>query len=272
MSLNLKSETLWISIIFVSVAIAFSGSLRGDFVYDDRRQIVANPLIQNPDLYARAITSDVWAFKGDGTIAASNYWRPVFTAWCILNFLLFGLDPFGWHFANLLLHASVCIVAYLLLRRWDVSQKIALAITLIFAVHPVHTESVAWISGSPDILLSLFLLLAFLFADFAATGERHRNRNIAIALVFYLLALGSKEIAVFCAPIFMLVLRSREEGAMPRFPSAATLVFFGAASVFIVVRWIIIGKLTHPVPDSPTLVEAFLSVPSVFSFYLQQIV
>lgn len=271
MSLNLKSETIWISLIFLSVAIAFSGSLRGNFVYDDRRQIVANPLIQNSALYGKAITSDVWAFKGDGTIAASNYWRPVFTAWCIINFLLFGLNPFGWHLANLLLHAAVCILAYLLLRRWEVSQKIALAIAIIFAVHPVHTESVAWISGSPDILLSLFLLLAILFADMAAVDSANRKRNIAIALVFYMLALGSKEIAVFCAPVFILLVRSRDRNTSHR-GSSSWLAFFGAAAVYFVLRWVIIGRVTHPVPDSPDLLQALLTVPALLVFYLGQIV
>jgi Flp pilus assembly protein TadD len=249
MSLNLKSETIWISIIFLSVAIGFAGSLRGDFVYDDRRQIVGNPLIQNSQLYGKALTSDVWAFKGDGTVAASNYWRPVFTAWCILNFSLFGLDPFGWHLLNLLLHAGVCILAYLLLRRWNISQKVALAIAIIFAVHPVHTESVVWISGSSDILLSFFLLLALYFADMASIDAVHRNRNIAIAVVFYLLALGSKEVAVFCAPLLILVMRSRDNDSSKRFGLSAPLLFVGAAAAYLAVRWLVLGNVTHPVAD-----------------------
>ena len=74
----------------------------------------------------KALTNDVWAFKGDGTVTASNYWRPTFTAWCIINFSLFGLDPYGWHFLNLLLHLGVCLLAFLLLRKWGLSGSISI--------------------------------------------------------------------------------------------------------------------------------------------------
>src|SRR5688500_18818410 len=111
-------EWVWIAVIVLAAVIPFSNAVSGDFVYDDGRQIVANPLIQKSDLFVQALTSDVWAFKADGSVSASNYWRPVFTALCILSFGLFGLEPFGWHLLNILLHAGVCVVAYLLMRRW----------------------------------------------------------------------------------------------------------------------------------------------------------
>src|SRR5262249_47741237 len=153
-----RAELKWIILIAVVCVVVFANSLSGEFVYDDLRQIVRNPLIQDNSLIGQALTSDVWAFKGDGSIAASNYWRPTFIAWLILNFRLFGTAPLGWHVTNLLLHTVVCILAFLLMRRWNFSEFLAFAITLIFAVHPVHVESVAWVSGSPDLLFAAAFL------------------------------------------------------------------------------------------------------------------
>src|SRR5215510_1008259 len=143
--MKLRDELKWILPVVLVCAAVFANSLYGQFVYDDLRQIVRNPLIQDNSLIWTALTSDVWAFKGDGTIAASNYWRPTFTAWHILNFRLFGTDPFGWHVLDLLLHLGVCVLTYLMTRRWNFTPMLACAVALLFAVHPIHVESVAWV-------------------------------------------------------------------------------------------------------------------------------
>lgn len=159
--------------------IVFANSVGGDFVYDDTRQIVRNTLIQDNSLIWKALTSDVWAFKGDGTVAASNYWRPTFTLWNIICFRLFGMSSLGWHVANLLLHSSVCVLIFSLLRRWAYSAAVAFTIALIFAVHPVHVESVSWIAGSPDLLFSLAFLGSLWFATSYRDSRVHRPRPAA---------------------------------------------------------------------------------------------
>ena len=197
-------------ILLVIIAfVIFANSLSGEFVYDDGRQIARNPLIQDNALIGKALTSDVWAFKGDGTYTASNYWRPTFTAFHILNFRLFGLSPFGWHLLNVLLHAGICALIFLLLRRWDLSSGLAFAVALVFAVHPVHVESVAWISGSPDLLFSAAFLGSLWFADKWA-AEKSGGFNLLIALVLYALALGAKEVAMLCFPAYFLILSHRQ--------------------------------------------------------------
>ena len=65
--MNLKIETRWLVLLAIITFAVFANTLSGGFVYDDNRQILLNPLIQDPKLFGEAITSDVWAFKGDGT-------------------------------------------------------------------------------------------------------------------------------------------------------------------------------------------------------------
>lgn len=282
--MTLKSELRWLVLIALFTIGLFANTLGGEFVYDDRRQIVANALIQTPSLYGKALTNDVWAFKGDGTVSASNYWRPTFTAWCIINFRLFGLEPFGWHVLNLLLQLGVCLLAFLLLRRWGVSQILAFSITLIFAAHPVHTEAVAWVSGAPDLLFGLFFLTSLWFAENVGDKEKKERRtlNLTLAVLCYALALGAKEVAILCFPVYYFIFsRSRDgeptkqqkgsgdarTGAFNRFG-----IFAVTAAAYFFVRWMILGQLSRPAEGAAGTLGIFLTAPSIFVFYLKQIV
>src|SRR5438477_461618 len=161
---NLRSELWWLLPALVLGFLIYTNTLGGEFVYDDLRQIVRNTLIQDGSQFWHAMASDVWAFKG-GDEAVSNYWRPSFVLWMILNFRCFGLNTFGWHLTNVLLHLGVITLAFVLLRRLRIARPVAGAIALVFAVHPVHTESVAWISGAPDLILGAAILGSIWFVN-----------------------------------------------------------------------------------------------------------
>ncbi len=282
--MNFKSELRWLILIVIVAFVVFANSLSGDFVYDDDRQILRNPLIQDSRLYGKALTSDVWAFKGDGTIAASNYYRPTFVAWMILNFLFFGSNPFGWHLLNMLLHIGVCLLAFLLLRRWEVSPISALAISLVFAVHPVHTESVAWISGSPDLLFSAFLLGALWFAQSDAESRKRGDAvkkhsvsiDLIIALIFYTFALGSKEVGILCFPLFYLIFAKGksfdENRRVAASPFLRVVPFAALAVLYFAVRWLALGAISLPPEDGVSFKETILSIPAMFVFYIRQII
>jgi tetratricopeptide (TPR) repeat protein len=269
----IKNEIHWLLIITAVTILVYANSFGGEFVYDDLRQIAGNVLIQDSGLVGKALTSDVWAFKSDGTVAASNYWRPTFTAWCILNFRLFGLDPQGWHVLNVILHIGVCLLSFMLLRKWEISGLIAFSITLIYAVHPIHSESVTWISGSPDLLFGLFFLSSLWFVEKAREKGR-RNLNLGLAIVFYCLALGAKEAAFLCFPIYYLVFSRAGENADKTGSNKLNLtaLFAVAALAWFFMRWVILGTLSQPAEDAAGAFSAILSAPAVFVFYLKQIV
>lgn len=271
--MSIKSEIHWLLILAAITIVVYANSPGGEFVYDDVRQITGNVLIQDSRLAGRALMSDVWAFKGDGSMAASNYWRPTFTAWCMLNFRLFGLDPYGWHALNILLHIGVCLLGFLLLRKWGMSGWIAFGITLIYAVHPVHSESAAWISGSPDLLFGIFFLGSLWFAE-RARGKDRKGPDLALAIIFYCLSLGAKEAAFLCFPVYYILLARNVEKPGDKKMNAlnTTLIFAAAALAWFFARWAILGKLSQPAEDAAGILSALLSAPAVFVFYLKQIV
>ena len=262
---ELASDYRWaIGVALISIVV-FAGSLSGEFVYDDKRQILRNPLIQKSELYTQALTSDVWAFKTNSGVAASNYWRPTFTAWNIVNFAFFGTDPFGWHLTNVLLHALVAVFAFVFLFELGFKRIEAFFIATLFSVHPVHVESVAWVAGSPDILVSLFFLLSAIGAiRYARDGT---NKHLAVVIVSLILALGSKEITVLAVPILAFLIKGKGD-----WKTKETLVLAGVVGAYLVVRYLILGGNAAKAPTSAeTFSELIFTAPISFLFYLRQV-
>ena len=263
---------MWLLPALVLGALIYANTLNGEFVYDDLRQIVRNTLIQDGSKFWQAMTSDVWAFKG-GDEASSNYWRPSFVFWMILNFRFFGLNVVGWHLTNILLHLAVVALAFLLLRRLHVSRAVAGAIALLFAVHPVHTESVAWISGAPDLILGASLLGATWFV--ISLTEKQTASRWAWAIILYMIALGAKEIAILYPLVVVAVLSARgteKTTSSSRQTWSITWPFAAVGVLYLVARFSILGLIERSPDGAATLGQSILTAPSVFTFYLRQMI
>jgi hypothetical protein len=274
-----KREILIYAAIGLLAFCAYANTLGHGFVYDDNRQILQNPLILRPELYGKALTSDVWAFKGSDKIAASNYFRPTFVAWMIVNWKLFGANPTGWHFATLLLHVSVCLLLFLFLRRFGCDEMTSAVIAILFALHPVHVENVAWISGVPDTLVGFFLLISLIFAQKYVAADTNAKARLSIkflslSIASFVLALGAKEIALLCAPLFWLVLKHDGDNKVSKSlhgsRNATAAFYLIAAAAFFIVRFAVLGAVLIPVED-PVPANSFLSIPNIFVFYMRQI-
>lgn len=255
------------------MAVAFGGSLRGAFVHDDTRQIVRNHFIQDPRQLGRAVTSDVWAFKGGPDEIRSNYWRPAFVLWLALQYHLFGLSStLGWHLANLALHTLVCLLAYAFAGRLGLPWPAAAGVAFLFAAHPSHAESVAWISGSPDLLAAAAVLGALLLLPPTA-GPPARPRSIA-SWGLGLLAMLSKEVAVTLpAPVLAVEASSTSGGPLPerlRRGARAALPFALAGLLVLAARHAVLGQLQISSPWGGSAGDVALTLPSVVWFYLRQ--
>lgn len=125
--------------------------------------------------------------------------------------------------ASVLLHLVVITLAFAVLRRFAVSTPVAGAIVLIFAVHPVHCESVAWISGAPDLILGTALLGSLWFVNLL--GEKTTPLRWALSIGLYLVALGAKEVAILYPLIVVAVLcrGDRDPGEKERFLGSDTV-------------------------------------------------
>lgn len=133
-------------------------------------------------------TGGLWRIWTDPSVS-QQYYPVVGTAFWLMN-RLWGHDTFGYHLVNILLHACSAFLVAGILRRWAVPG--ALLAALIFALHPVHVESVAWMTELKNTLSGVFYLLAF--ATYVRFDERRDGKSYALALVLFALALGSKTV------------------------------------------------------------------------------
>lgn len=285
------SPTAAIAALVLVCAAVFANAIPGDFVYDDTRQIVQNHLIASNARIGEALSRDVWAFKGDRDEPWSNYWRPAFVLWLIANERAFGAESAtGWHVANIALHALVCALGFLVLGALGCSRAIAFACALVFAVHPANVESVAWISGSPNMLCA-----AALFAALIATLSAARDARWwkwAAAFVAYAFALTSKEIAILFPAIVFVALRSaraRDAASSassaraaaphssprlvpPRRAALIALAFAAAALAYVAARAAVLRGFQTAAPWSDGYGAVFTTLPATVLFYLRQIV
>lgn len=240
----------------LAVAV-YLNSLPNDFVIDDRPVIVGNVFLRRPDGLRKIFTTDVWAFFGQER--GSQYYRPLMHSASYAGWRLFGANPAGYRAVNIALHACVSLLLFFWLRRLGSGESVAAAAALLFAVHPVHVEAVAWISALPDLQCAFFFLLGFLL-HLAGERARGRRRRLADAGVgaCVLLGLLAKETAI-ALPVMLAVYEvfkrrevpsSKSQVPRPRVWRWAWIA--GAMAVYLAMRWNAVGRLL-PAPGGPRL-------------------
>ena len=271
------SARLLLIFVLLITALAYLGTLRYDFVYDDTGQIVYNPLVQSWHYAPRYLVEHMWSNQIN---VPPNYYRPLFLLWCLMNYTLFGLHPAGWHATTVLMHLLATGLVFRLARRIGLDAFAAAIAAAIFGLHPAHVESVAWISGVTDPLMAVFFLAGLLayFRSRVGAGKQ-RVAWLALALVAYMLAMMSKETGIvlvlvtfssdliFPDPICNNLpparrIRSAIVGAIP---------FAAVAAAYLALRFHALSAIGHPIVNLP--LRAFpLTWPSLLWFYVRKTV
>jgi len=169
----LRQPSALLPLLGLVTFVVYSGSLSFDFVWDDWPQIVNSPIIRTWSNLPRAFGSDLWYHVARNQV----YYRPLFVAWSMLNYTLFGLRSWGWHLGAVLLHVGAVVAVFWLVRRLGLEYWTAALAALIFALHPVHIEPVTWISAASDTMVTMFAALAFVAFLNGRDAERDRRRN-----------------------------------------------------------------------------------------------
>jgi tetratricopeptide (TPR) repeat protein len=162
--------------------VAFARALGCGFVnYDDTNYVTRNPQV-TAGLSAAGAR---WAFS---TFHAAN-WHPLTWLSLQLDATLWGAEPFGFHLTSVLLHAANAALLFLALRALTGAYWRSAAVALLFAVHPLRVESVAWVSERKDVLSTLFGFLAlWAYAGYAKAPSVPRYLLVGVALALSLLA------------------------------------------------------------------------------------
>lgn len=250
--------------ILLAVTMAYGPALRAGFIWDDDAYVTENHHLESVDGLRR-----IWFKFG----ATDQYYPLVFTTFWIERHL-WGLSPLGYHLVNILLHATASILVWRALRKLNVPGAAFAA--AIFALHPVHVESVAWITERKNVLSGVFYLsslLAYLRFIGAPDSAPHRRRWYAIALAFFACALLSKTVTA-TLPVIILLLTWWKRGRLtPRDVRLVVPYFILGAAAGAITVWLERHHVgTEFVHWNLSFADRILIAGRAFWFYLAKLV
>ena len=217
--------------LVVMTALAYWNTLGNEFIWDDTMLVVNNSYIRNFSYLGPAFRTDL--FHGNSSWVATHY-RPLQTVSYMLDYAVWGLNPFGYHLTNLLLHALCAVLVFALVRRIFEHHALAFATALLFAVHPVNTNGITYIAGRADPMAFAGMLGALLLFD-----AYRKNRNLTIyaaSLVCYAAALFSRESALLFPVLLVLYI------VFVKAPWRAIVPFVLLAIAFAILRQVTLAE------------------------------
>jgi len=286
-SIDLKSTKILMGLVLLATAVVYGNSLWFEFTYDDQAQIIENRAITSASHIREYFTTHVWA--NIFPEALGNYYRPVFLLWLLLNYKLFGLSPGGWHATNLLVHLLCTWLVFVLAKRLTKDDLIAVVAAFLFGIHPVHLESVAWVSGVTDPLMTFFIIAAFVtYLDSGLVSNVEEETSTAkppdrpvfrtpffLSLLFFSLALLTKETAIVFPLLVLCYQLLMVRGTSPRrrliLIVRALIPYLILTGVYLIVRVKVLGVLGHQITPLP-ITTVVLTIPYVLWFYVNHLV
>lgn len=182
-------------IIVILASAVYFQTLTFDYIYYDDQELLMDNEIRISRL------TNFWEALTSRYIVTSFY-RPVVNVSFWLDAQFGGEDPFMHHLTNLIFHLVASCLLFVFFRKLKLAAIPSFWLALIFAVHPILTNAVAWIVGRCDILAGLFGVASFIcFIDYI---EKRKTLHLALNVIFFVLALYSKIVAIVFPGLFIL--------------------------------------------------------------------
>jgi len=185
--------------LFALTFATYSSVAHHEFVnYDDLHLIVNNPKLVRPATLSNLLS------HFDAPETGNSNWLPLYWISLQLGFALHGPDPAAFLLTNVLIHAASAVLLFVALRRLTGAFWRSAFVAAVFAVHPLHVESVAWVSERKDVLAGLFWMLGLYAYSHYAETPRSKARYLAVMLCLALGLLSKSTLVTFPAVLLLL--------------------------------------------------------------------
>jgi tetratricopeptide (TPR) repeat protein len=233
------------AVVLAAAAIPYARTVHYDFVWDDKVLVGPQLDVHGPADLVRLWRTPFDTFLRDAALQ-KVYFRPAVLYSMAADRAVFGDDPAGYHAVNVAWYALACLFLWLL--AWEISGRAvpATAGAVLFALHPTHPESAAFISGRTDLMAGAFLFAALWAAARFGPGAKPAWKKLLPAACLLLPGLYSKEIALFAAPILPLVLWISDRRIRLRDLAVASVPVAAACALYLSSRVSVLGP--HPIP------------------------
>ncbi len=254
------------AVMILAVLIAYLPALKNGYIWDDPMHVTENAL-----LFSFEGLKKIWTEPG-----SFPQYYPVTLTVLWIEHALWGLNPFGFHLANILLHGFNALLLWILLQRLAVPS--AFFVSAAFAFHPVHVESVAWISELKNTLSCFFYLISFLcYAKYSFSEQKrdhnHRKLWYILAITVYILAVLSKTVACSLpAAALLIVFWKKERVTWNEIRPLIPMFIIGLA---LGINTILMEKLVagaQGVDWDFSIIDRFLIAGRALWFYIQKLV
>jgi tetratricopeptide (TPR) repeat protein len=259
--IDIRTRTVFIFLTFIGM-LSYANSFRVPFHYDDFHFLKENILIKSFPMFLD------WLFKAP-LQALSGRAFLLFTFY--LNYLVNGLDTFGYHLVNFAIHIATACLFFLLLVRYVFREEgverpwKSILAAAIFLLHPINTESVTYISSrSSELSTLLMLIMLHLFAHSTTGG--FRPAGYALSILFFVLALSTK-VSSAAAPVLLLLFDRcflSRENLWTRRRLAYHLPFL---AIFFALAYYFLGYIGHPEMLNRPWLTHILTEFKVFAAY-----
>ncbi len=223
--------------------VVYAGTLSCQFVFDDIPQILENPFVTNAGFWKRILTGSVWSFRGAGE--HDNFYRPLQFVVYWLLYRVNGANPAVFHLFQLLLCAATTWLVFELGRRLLGNDLAAAGGALLWALHPQHVETVAWVSALPDAGAACFAILGFLLFLSAEKSDPPSWKGYALAAAAYFPALLFKESALALPLVVIIYWYFFPGDSNWRQKSIRGLPFGAAIAVYLALRVAALGSFSQ---------------------------
>jgi Flp pilus assembly protein TadD len=234
--------------IFLLAAITlgvYYPSFDNGFVYDDYPFLVDNPAVKGATLGSiPAYFTDRRSVSSSEDLAR-DVWRPLMPVSFALDHRLWGLEGRCYHIENAFIHTANAWLVYALTAMITADPFASLVTAAVFAIHPVQTEAVAWVSGRSNLLFLFFLLSAFICHILNRKRSGASPAGNAAALAFFALSLLSKEMAIALPVLLILYDLYFVAGLKARDYARYYLPFFLVSVLYIAARYSVIGTVAQ---------------------------
>ena len=252
-----SKELFWLLLIISLGMFIYGYSLTNGFIWDDPQHVFNNPRVAS-----WTGLKDIWL-----TPSRSQYY-PLTFSFFWLEHKLWGFHPFGYHVVNLTLHILNALLLFGLLRK--TTLRLAGITALLFTIHPIQVETVAWISEQKNLFSLFFFLLAF--QAFLNFDEKGRKRDYFKMLLFFIAAILSKSVAVCFATVPLLYVWYKR-GSISRHDLFRVFPLFlmGLISAAITIHFESVYTGSEGALSSLNLLEKTLLSGRIFFFYIKQV-
>ena len=261
---------VYLILLLSLVTLSYLPTFTGEFIIDDHPLVNRNPFIyESQSLWSYLTQEDgILTDEGSGEYH-TGYYRPLVNISYFLDYRLWGMQAGRFRAANLFFHLATCVFVFLLLAK-HYQGAAPLITALFFGLHPANTEVVSWVAARNNILVSFFSIASFYFYAFRKTPET--KLHMCMSVLFYAMALFSKEYGLMLLPIFVihgLIVEGKATG--DRRKLVQYLPYMVILAAYILMRRYVTESVLSPAEASHSLPQRIYFAPYLVMYYIRLI-